>query len=123
MDSAYRERRKSQNRERRAWYKEHGICIDCGRVFSDPGRVRCHMCMKRQRASRLTSDPDGSKNMTRKKELREERKAAGLCIDCGKPNDGVHARCATCLKKRRESQMILYIRKKIKAENERRTRL
>lgn len=39
--------------------------------------------------------PEPAKPADRRKALRERRKAAGLCVDCGQPSDG-KARCERC---------------------------
>lgn len=65
------------------WYKENNICVQCHEYSPAPGRVRCEVC--------LAIDAERHKNQKKNdrraynKKLREERKAAGLCIDCGKP--------------------------------------
>ena len=64
------------------------------------------------------ADPDGTKHRVNAKALREERKAKGLCIDCGKPADGIHIRCPSCQRKHRESNQVYEIRKRVKREAE-----
>lgn len=32
------------NRETRAWRKEHGICMRCGKEYAEPGGVNCTAC-------------------------------------------------------------------------------
>lgn len=76
------------------YYKEHGICPQCGVREHAPGRVRCEICLaqnaeskhrqyeqetQEQRASRLSSVN------TYRKKMRSNRKNSGKCIWCGKP--------------------------------------
>ena len=76
------------------YYKEHGICPQCGAREHAPGRVRCEICLaqnaeskrrqfesetQQQRSSRLS-------NMnTYHKKMRSRRKENGKCVWCGKP--------------------------------------
>ena len=76
------------------YYKDHGICPQCGVREHAPGRVRCEICLaqnaeskrrqyeqetQEQRASRLSSVN------TYRKKMRSNRKNSGKCIWCGKP--------------------------------------
>lgn len=76
------------------YYKEHGICPQCGVREHAPRRVRCEICLaqnaeskhrqyeqetQEQRASRLSSVN------TYRKKMRSNRKNSGKCIWCGKP--------------------------------------
>ena len=76
------------------YYKDHGICPQCGVREHAPGRVRCEICLaqnaeskrrqyeqetQEQRASRLSSAN------TYRKKMRSNRKKSGKCIWCGKP--------------------------------------
>ena len=63
------------------WYKENGICVDCRKVFSIPGRVRCKACAdKNAKKQQLKRD----KLIIYKRNLRMSRIEAGLCVQCGK---------------------------------------
>lgn len=76
------------------YYKEHGICPQCGIREHAPGRVRCEICLAQnaeskqkkiesenlqQRQARLSNV-----NIYRRK-MRSNRKDNGKCIWCGKP--------------------------------------
>ena len=102
------------NRERRTWYKEHGICESCGCGWADPGRVLCTDCRRKADARQKRRDPDGEKHKQYVKELRDERRARGLCIDCGAPNDGVHTRCKRCVARLQERVRMYKLRRKIR---------
>lgn len=72
---------KRLNKERYDFYKDNGICISCGREFSEPGRVRCRTCadkIKQYQESRR------QELVEYKRILRQRRIDAGLCINCGK---------------------------------------
>jgi predicted amidophosphoribosyltransferase len=102
------------SRELRRWYKEHGICTQCGAGWADYPHVRCPDCMKKDRAYGKKFDPDGSKHRVANRDRREARKAAGLCIDCGAPADGGITQCKSCAEKRRESVRMYRLRQKVK---------
>ena len=76
------------------YYKDHGICPQCGVREHAPGRVRCEICLAKnaeskrrqyeqetqeQRASRLSSVN------TYCKKMRSNRKNSEKCIWCGNP--------------------------------------
>lgn len=106
------------NKERYHWYKSHGICANCGRTWAEPGKVLCAMCARKNAASQKKYDPDGSRTAAAHSALRAARKAAGLCIECGRPLDGQYTRCATCLARARERAQMYRLRKRIKREAE-----
>lgn len=94
------------NREMRDWYRERGICVACGQTWAEPGYVRCAACYKKAVARMHRRDPDGKKHAAYVKQLRDERKAKGLCVDCGAKTDGLHVRCAACHERQLESSRI-----------------
>ena len=104
----------AMSRELREWYKSKGICNQCGRTWAEPGKVLCKTCQKRSFASQKRRDPDGEQHKQYVKALRDERRAKGLCIDCGAPNDGIHTRCKRCVAKRQESNRIYKLRRRIR---------
>lgn len=101
-----------EHRERREWYKAHGICEACGQNWAEPGYVRCKECKKKADARLKRFDPDGQKHKAYVKALRDERREKGLCIDCGSPNDGIHTRCARCAERRKDSVRIYKFRQR-----------
>lgn len=79
----------------RAERKEWGLCVECGKKPPFEGRVRCEDCLCRDLlAHHNTKDSDTVK--ANRKKRREERKAAGLCITCGKPAYKEYVRCYEC---------------------------
>lgn len=76
------------------YYKDHGICPQCGVRVHAPGRVRCEICLaqnaesKRKRFESETPQQHDLRlermNQYRAK-MRAERKNDGKCIWCGKP--------------------------------------
>ena len=109
------EERARKQRERYNGYKAVGICVHCGCEWVEPGHVRCKACAEKNAAIQLASDPNGEKRRSRQAALRAQRRAEGLCIDCGKPTDG-HVRCATCLEGRRDSWRKWHILRKMEQE-------
>lgn len=77
----------TKNQELYAWYKQMGICPQCGTNKAALNRVRCEECLaknaesedKHRKIKPITSRKTYNKN------LREQRKENGLCIWCGKP--------------------------------------
>lgn len=70
-----------------AWYKQMGICPQCGTNKAAPNRVRCEECLAKNAESankRRKINPAPSRKAYYKS-LREKRKEDGLCIWCGKP--------------------------------------
>ena len=107
-----------KDRARRELYAGRGICVSCGQADAEPGRRYCPSCARKALARVKKWDPDGSKRRVNAKALREARKAKGLCINCGKPADGIHIRCPGCQRKHRESNQVYEIRKRVKREAE-----
>lgn len=70
-----------------AWYKNMGICPQCGTNKSAPHRVRCEECLAKNAESAEKQRKIRPRNTGHKsyiKSLREQRKENGLCIWCGK---------------------------------------
>lgn len=105
-------------RERYWNYREHYICPNCGQQDAEPGMAYCKTCMVKNRQRKLKSDPDRSKAREYSRNLRAERKAKGLCIDCGKPTRNDKVRCAKCLDDKRFATAIWRLKKKMAKEVE-----
>lgn len=90
-----------ENKERYNWYKERGICTTCGRVWGEPGHVRCKACENKIKAYH---DRDSEKRKERKAAQRQERIAKGLCTECGKrpATEGMRM-CPRCRAMRNDS--------------------
>lgn len=90
--------------ERREHYLSHGICPHCGRNDLQAGYKRCLECrMKDNEAHRNKPITEERKAYQREyqreynKKLREKRKAAGICVRCGKRStDSGHTNCVYC---------------------------
>lgn len=105
-------------RELSYFYKNRGICAKCGAAWADAGHTLCKPCAKKARDQEKRKDPSGELKRQRMHELRERRKALGLCFQCGKPTDGVHAQCRDCLEKGRERELLRRIKKRLRKEVE-----
>ena len=94
----YRVKRHARKqRERTARLKAAGLCVDCGKVPTQAGYMRCKACRERAYASRKARWRAGQKTVreienqkrhnakstAKMRELRNERAAKGLCITCG----------------------------------------
>lgn len=76
------------------YYKDHGICPQCGVREHAPGRVRCEICLAQnaESAARKRSNEGDSEYDVRIKKMRyynhstrSKRKENRKCIWCGKP--------------------------------------
>lgn len=88
------------------WYKSHGICPLCGKEKAAKGRTACLNCLSieaekaQQRRDSFTPEQKQRADKSSKdchKRLYDERKAAGICVKCGKckARQG-HVRCTEC---------------------------
>lgn len=70
-----------------AWYKQMGICPQCGTNKAAPNRVRCEECLAKnaESADKHRKTKHIPNRITYFKDLREQRKENDLCIWCGKP--------------------------------------
>ena len=105
-----REEHNAQNRERYRWYKDRGICTTCGRAWVVPGHVRCKEC-----EAKIAKYHEASydKRKEQQKQRRQERIAAGLCIECGKPAIPGMRKCERCRMMRNDSTRKYKIQKRI----------
>ena len=101
-------------KERYYWYKERGICTTCGRVWAEPGRVRCKACEDK---IRVYHERRRGERAALWRERRAERIAAGICTECGSrpATDGMRM-CAICRERRNDSTRKYKIIKKIERE-------
>ena len=96
----------SQHKELYDWYKKMGICPQCGSNKAAPGKVRCEECLaknaessrkQREKKSEKQTEAIRQKHREYLKNLRAKRKADGLCIYCGKPqNSYSSSMCIEC---------------------------
>lgn len=101
-------------RERRAWYKEHGICTNCLTNWAVPGRTQCMTCTKLIAERADLRDPGRLKRRAYNRERRVRLIAEGLCVNCGKrPAIEGQRRCPACARKKSESDQVYRIRKRI----------
>lgn len=89
-----------QEKERREWYKAHGICYRCGQKDAQRGYLMCVECRTAQNERRRGKEQTAEQLAAQRERLhrlREERKAKGLCPKCGKhkPEDG-YITCRCC---------------------------
>lgn len=108
-------KKREQTNQRYHAYKEAGICVSCGRKWAEPGHVYCAECRVKNKRRIVKQDPTGDK----KREFRQARIDAGLCIDCGRPTVDGKARCNRCIEMRRDSTRKYEIHKRIQRDNER----
>lgn len=75
------EQAREYNRMRRAWPKEHHICIECAQRDAFHNRVRCEYCLEKAYKYREPTD----EKRAYMREYRKKRKEQGICQNCGKP--------------------------------------
>lgn len=96
------------------WCVNHGVCAWCKKAYTEPGRIYCKSCTRRNKALIERRDPGHEKRKAYNRERRALLKAEGLCVDCGKrPAIEGQTRCPTCARKKRESEQVSRIRKRI----------
>ena len=106
--------KRKTNKERYDWYKDRGICTSCGRVWAEPGFVRCKACEAKIAACH---DKEREQRILTKREQRRQRIEAGLCTECGKrpASEGMRM-CPRCRAMRNDSTRKYKIQKKIARE-------
>ena len=116
QDSAKRRQRKLASYHRRVAERvARGMCPKCGQRPPAPDRSICASCgekaraAERARAARLRAegkpvrDPEARRQADRERDRRQhaERKAAGLCVKCGRaPALPKRTQCAPCAERR-----------------------
>lgn len=110
MTDSQREKQNRLNRERYAWLKEHGICVDCGHENAAKGKSRCLVCASVKNELSIKSqrkDIEKTRELHKQhaRELRQRRKESGLCQWCGRPTVNGKVYCTEHLAKRAASNM------------------
>ena len=67
------------NKEDYQWFKEHHICTHCRKEQAEAGKTLCLSCLIENR--KYKSNKIYSRE--RYKELRQQRKDSGICVNCG----------------------------------------
>lgn len=117
-EEARRREHNKANRDRRAWLKDHGFCIVCGCTYNEPGYALCKGCIKRREVHDKKYDPTGERRRQNNQRRREERIAAGLCTECGKPVDILGHVCLRCKEMRRDCVRGYKLKKRIERQTE-----
>ena len=96
-----------------AFYKSHGICPVCRTAALAPGRAACEDCLEAERIrnarrrAALTEEQHAAYTARQRQntaKMRARRKAAGLCLDCGKPAEPGRVLCLECKVRRKEKK-------------------
>ena len=97
-----------------AWYKAHGICTQCNHEKAYGGKVTCLYCQGKQIESAVKyyqNLPESNRKAKKKREsdyhkrTRQERKAQGICVACGKyPARKNRTLCKICTGKQNRYQ-------------------
>lgn len=96
------------DKERREWYLSHGICPHCGQNDLQRGYKLCLQCRmndnERHKNKPISADIRQYR-INYNKRVFAERKAAGICVRCGKrKTDEEHINCAICRAKKAAEQ-------------------
>ena len=94
----HREQCLERGRERREWYKAHGICIQCGHEEAVPGRLMCGECLYERNAHWWTVHTT-EENTIYRRELYARYRAEGKCVECGRPAVEGRCMCQSCREK------------------------
>lgn len=96
-----KEKRAAYARDTRHWYKEHHMCIDCGKqdAYTLSGKSRCYECGERaNECSR--NNYDSKKPHERYLKRKQQAIENGLCTCCFKRKaDTGYKSCSICRKK------------------------
>lgn len=95
----------ARKREEYHWYKAHGVCVKCHSANAVSGRTLCASCFEKAKRYR-EAHAERILDMQRTKVA--FRRANGLCLDCGKPNDNGKVRCERCLFRRKKYYALNY---------------
>lgn len=99
------------------WYKEHHICVRCRNNKADVGRTCCAQCREEDNAYHndrynYMTKQQKERRSASNKELYAKRKAAGVCVSCGKRKaEAGKTRCTECAEKGRKACKRYYMRK------------
>ena len=99
-------RERERRRKRRQEMTNRGLCYYCGKEKPAPGLMGCRECLDFiNKKQQLAYPARRERIMQYVREVASPRyyarKAAGLCVNCGAPTDGVHVQCARHLERER----------------------
>ena len=120
-----KERECSRQRQRHAARLASGVCTRCGDTPPVPGRLKCELCLERQRASDKARrhraktegkqyagrDPERSRRAARAGDRRRRRARCdtGLCSSCGQRQPAQdRSVCGPCREAQREAERARY---------------
>lgn len=118
-----REYMKAYSHELYRWYKEHGVCTQCGKQKAEPHKTMCIECATKQaeakrNARRNMSDEQRQEWLTKLRDLKREaykrRKAQGQCVRCGKPVKRGGVRCFECEQVNRRYSALAREKRRVK---------
>ena len=101
------EQRRERRKRNAEYYKAQGRCPRCGGKDAKTETIGgyCFECLeKNKELERKRSEEHNRKRSERGKRLYNARKAAGLCVKCGKPNDTQKTTCSVCRARKRENE-------------------
>lgn len=105
------------NHEDYMWYRSLGMCTACRKRKAIKGQTVCPDCRDKRREyerKRYLETRDEKRDYHKRynKSLYEARKAAGICVRCGKhpPETGKWS-CTTCLRKQSQYKQEAFRRK------------
>lgn len=81
-------------RDEYLFFKEQGICTHCRKNKAESGKTLCLECLIQNRTYKKKYNPDKQRLIDKKK--REERKAMGLCVNCGRRPQYHGLLCSHC---------------------------
>lgn len=99
------QQQKQYQKQLREERKQWGVCTECGKRPPFNGRVRCEVCLCRDLLAHHSppSPEQRAKQTENQRKRRAERRATGLCINCGKPVYREYTRCYECYLKNKRA--------------------
>lgn len=106
---AISETKKQYFRDSYAWYKSHGICVECHSERAEPNKARCFECLEKGRLRVEKHRKQNPELAVRAREAAKARydrlKAAGICTVCGQKSAYKgHGTCYWCMLKKARLQ-------------------
>ena len=93
MTREQKDRHNALRKQHRQEWAAAGLCSNCGKRPALPGRKVCAECRDKRRA--INAKAYRSRAAEQRKTY-HNRKAAGLCVRCGKPAGNGQTMCEDC---------------------------
>lgn len=112
-----REKHRQQKKEDYEWYKAHGICTECRKEKAFGNKTLCAGCIEKKTLENIKRYSENREDMLRKikkayKKRYSERKARGICVNCGKREaETGKVLCTRCNTAKKQKRLEYYYKK------------